>query len=196
MENISMSGEEWRAINGYNGRYKISNFGRVLSVERKVSNGTGIITIPTKILKQSLNYKGYPITYLSKNAKCKTVAVHRLVAIAFISNFENKPQVNHIDGNKQNNNVDNLEWCTNGENQIHAYKIGLNYVTGKAGKPKRAVIQVDMKTGKYLNEYSSVAEATAAIGFVSKSNIGACCRGIKKSVGGYKWIYKEESEVM
>ena len=188
--------EIWRDIEGYEGRYKISNTGKVKSIQRQVSNGTGLATLPTRILKQGINYKGYPIIYLSKNSKSRTLPIHRLVAKAFIPNPKNKPQVNHIDGNKVNNNASNLEWVTNSENQVHAYEMGLNSVTGRAGKQKRAVIQVDMKTGEYLNEYDSIAEATKAIGFVSKSNIGACCRGIKKSVGGYKWIYKEESEVM
>lgn len=188
--------EEWKDIEGYEGIYQVSNYGRVKSLDRQVSNGKGLKLQPGRLLSQSYNQKGYPIVYLSKNAKQKTITVHRLVALAFVKNIDKKPQVNHIDGIKTNNKANNLEWCTNSENQLHAYRLGLNYVTGRAGKPKRAVIQIDINTGEHISEHPSIAEATKSIGFTSKSNIGSCCRGLKKTVGGYGWIYKDEREVM
>lgn len=75
-------------------------------------------------------------------------------------------------------------------NEIHAYKNGLNYVTGRAGKQKRKVIKIDVKTGEELEVYNSISEATIKNGLISKSNIGTCCRGLKKTVGGFKWKYK------
>lgn len=189
--------EEWRDITGYEGIYKVSNMGRVLSLERLVWNGKGYKTEPQKILKQGRNHKGYPIVYLSKDAKQKTISVHRLMAKAFIPNPLNKPQVNHIDGVKTNNIVSNLEWCTNQENQEHAVLLKLNdHTKYDSGKPKRAVLKVDQITGEVLGRYGSIAEASRAIGHRSKSNIGTCCRGLKKSVGGYKWIYESERKVM
>lgn len=187
----NISHEIWKDIQGYEGRYKISNTGKVKSIQRQVSNGTGLVTLPTRILKQGTSHKGYPIAYLSKNAKSKTVRIHRLVAKAFIPNPDNKPQINHIDGDKTNNNVSNLEWVTNSENQLHAYEMGLNYVTGRAGKPKRPVIQIDIETGERVKEYPSIAEAARTIGVASSSNIGQCCRGEKKTIAGYRWKYKD-----
>lgn len=185
--------EIWKNIDGYEGQYQVSNYGNVRGLERKVSNHTGILTVKPKMLKQGKNHKGYPIVYLSKNNKQKTITVHRLVAIAFIPKIENKPQVNHIDGDKTNNHVDNLEWCDNSENQIHAYRLGLNKVTGRAGKPKRPVLQIDMTTNEVIAEYQSIADAGRAVGCKTSSNIGMCCRGCygRKSIAGYYWRYKE-----
>lgn len=127
-----LEGEIWRDIEILQGTHQVSNKGRIRRFAHKRQfKGTesfhtgGLCSI-------SIDAKGYSIFgYRLKNGKCRVLKVHREVAKAFIPNPENKPQINHIDGNKQNNTVENLEWCTNSENQLHAYKLGLN--TGRRG---------------------------------------------------------------
>ena len=113
--------EIWKPIKDYEGLYEVSNFGNVRSLRFD----------KVKLLKLNMDRCGYFRCNLYKNATYKTYSVHRLVALAFISNAKNKSQINHIDGNKQNNRVDNLEWCTNSENITHAYKTGLKSVDGE-----------------------------------------------------------------
>ncbi len=116
----------WKDIPGYEGYYQVSTGGRVKSVDREVIGIDGkTYKYRGKVLKQRLNHKGYPDVNLSKDRNYKTITTHILVAKTFINNPENKPQVNHIDADKTNNNVNNLEWVTNKENMIHASKKGL-----------------------------------------------------------------------
>src|SRR5690606_32510614 len=112
-------------IKGFECSYQVSNIGRVRSLNRSVGgkNGTKKQLIG-KIRKQD-NFSNYYGVVLSNDTIIKRSYTHRLVAEAFIPNPENKPQVNHIDGNKENNNVENLEWATSSENNNHAYKNGL-----------------------------------------------------------------------
>ena len=105
--------EAWKDIKGYEGKYKVSNLGRIKSLYK---NKDG------KVMKYLSNPNGYLYIALTKGDRnYKRLLIHRLVAIHFIPNPEDKPQVNHIDGNKHNNSVSNLEWVTGSENQIHAY---------------------------------------------------------------------------
>ncbi|MBM7869328.1 hypothetical protein JOC70_000797 [Clostridium pascui] len=115
--------EIWKHIKGHEGLYQVSNLGRVKSLERK-SYVDGRL-IKSKILKTGLNNPGYKFLVLRKNDISKNRMVHRLVAETFLSNPNSYYCVNHIDGNKQNNKIDNLEWCTQKLNLRHAIKIGL-----------------------------------------------------------------------
>lgn len=152
-------------------------------------------------LKPQVHNKGYLRVYLSKNGKVSKKYIHRLVAETFIPNPNNLPQVNHIDGNKKNNNVNNLEWVTSKENIIHAFKTGLsvipkgenNHLYGKRGDKTpyhKAVIQYDLQNN-FIKKWSSMIEAERNLK-IRTSGICSCCRGKSKKSGGYIWKYAEE----
>lgn len=163
--------EEWKDIKNYEGLYQVSNLGKVKSLERTKSNGKGLVKIKERILTQNITNWGYYRVALYKNGTRKYYKVHRLVAEAFISNPNNKEQVNHIDGNKLNNNVDNLEWNTRIENMNHTRVNGLcgnnmnsNYILLKDddgeiisqydGKSKLANI-INVNNGKILKTFDN-----------------------------------------
>lgn len=175
--------EIWKDIPKYENLYKISNFGKIKSLNYNHTN-------KEKILKQNVNSSNYYKITLSKNGERKNYYVHELVAKNFIENKENKKCVNHIDGNKLNNKASNLEWVTYKENTIHAYKNNL------MKPPKRKIVQYD-KNKNFIKIWNSIIEASREYK-TNPMNIINCCKGINKTAKEYIWEYyelnKNESE--
>ena len=127
-----MNGEYWFSIAGWDGLYEVSNHGRIKSLERKITAGSRTYVIQERILRQRHDKDGYMMVDLQNAGKVITHKVHRIVATTFLKNPCNKPQVNHKDGNRANNNAQNLEWVTDSENKIHCYT-KLQTSRGKSG---------------------------------------------------------------
>lgn len=170
-----MNEEIWKDV-PFDSNYKVSNYGRIFS---KRTN---------KILKGELTEKGYIRVALTEH---KRYLVHCIVARTFIPNPENKPQVNHIDGNKQNNYVDNLEWCTQSENMRHALKTGLKIMPkGKDVYNARVIYQYD-KNNNLIKRWECMSTASQTLK-ISQRDIVRVCKGERKTCGGYIWKYEEE----
>lgn len=190
LQEKTMETEIWKDIVGYEGLYQVSNLGRVKSLGNGKS--TNPLTNIEKILKQQPTKKGYLKIKLCNNG-FKYFNVHRLVAQTFIENKKNKPQVNHIDCNKQNNRVDNLEWVTSNENIIHSVLNNLQKnKKGFESKCSKQIQQFD-KNWNLIKEWGSINEACIELG-INSFGIIKCCKKEKKykTAYGYKWKYKYE----
>ena len=163
--------EIWCDIEGYEGLYQISNKGRVKSLYKGSE----------RILKPRDNGRGYLRVQLTKENTSKHIRVHRLVAIAFVSNPHNLPEVNHKDENKKNNCVENLEWCDR--------RYNVNYGT-RNERLSRKILQYS-KSGEFIREWTGAHEVERILG-ISHQNITQCCKGKRKSAGSFIWRYKEK----
>lgn len=163
--------EEWRQMVGHP-KFLVSNFGRI-------SNKKG------KIYATWINHEGYEQVCLCENNHKFVVKVHQEVAKAFIPSVEGKPIINHIDGVKTNNRIENLEWTTYSMNVKHALAIGL----AKKPEPVRRMVRC-VETGEVFESLQQAGEKTKAIA----SHISACCTGERKTTGGLHWEYVNEDE--
>lgn len=160
-----MEEEIWKDIAGYEGKYKVSNYGNIYSVKRN----------RTLLPLRALN--GYLLIMFGRT----TYSIHRIVATTFLPNPNNYKCVNHKNGNKKDNRVENLEWCNYTMNIIHAYRNGLN----RREKPVECLLN-----GNMVKRYRSAREAEKD-GFLNQL-IAKCCLGKRKSHKGYEWKYSEK----
>ena len=174
--------EIWKDIEGYEGLYQVSNFGRVKSVERVVKRGNNFIPVKERILKMGDN-DGYNFVILSNRGKGKTAFIHKLVAQTFLSNPDNLPCVNHKDENTHNNDFRNLEWCT------WSYNNSYKELRIRAAESKRKPILQYTKDGEFIREWSHAREAAEELG-INKRAIYSACTGRCKTSGGFIWKRK------
>ena len=160
--------EIWKDIPGYEGRYQASNLGRIKG--------------PRGLNKPFINRDGYLVATLYAGREKRRTGAHRLVAMAFIPNPEEKEQINHKNGIRTDNRVENLEWVTCSENNLHRRRV----LRGGGGRPKRPVRCLETEV-----VYPSISEASKATG-AGMEKILMCCQGKRKSTNGLRWAYAEE----
>ena len=173
--------EEWRDVEGFEGLYQVSNKGKVRSLDRTVTTsryGKPLsMTKRGKVLKTITDRRGYIGVQLSKEGKPYTFKVHRLVARAFLPNAEGLQEVNHIDGNKRNNDIQNLEWCTRGHNIRHAFRTGLIKKENMRSNAKK----VRRSDGVVFNSLTEAAKESGT----HISDVSMCCHGTLAHTAGY-----------
>jgi hypothetical protein len=177
--------EIWKDIEGYEGLYQISSLGRVKSLKDRWGK--------ERIRKLKTGTNGYHFINLSKTGKVEVFMVHRLVAKAFIPNPDNKPEVNHKDGSKQNNCVTNLEWATRSENEKYSY----NVLHKKSGGGKGGV-NIFTTNYEFITQVESLSAAVewvknnTGLKYACKENISIVCRGKGHSAYGYVFRHVKE----
>lgn len=180
---MEITREIFKAIEGFEGLYEISNMGRVKSCKRIIKSSKGYRKTKECIISQKDDTNGYLIVNLWKDNKQYHFKVHRLVAKAFIQNPNSFRDVNHLDENKHNNKVSNLEWVSHKDN--------LNYGTRsfRANNTRSKEIgQYDKNTGVLLATYEN-AYIAEKLTNICECNINQCCLYKRKTAGGYKWRY-------
>lgn len=206
--------EVWKDIPGYEGSYRASDKGRICSTDRRDTLGRHV---RGRVMKAQVDEKGYLRIRLHGDQK-RMFRVHQLVALTFIPNPDSKPEINHRNGRKQDNSVENLEWVTTAENFTHARETGLlkprrgkdhpcfgkkwvnhpcfgrsgseNPMFGRTGSlsPRSRRVTQQSKTGESIREFESITIASGETG-INASCITTVCRGRQKSAGGYRWSY-------
>lgn len=189
--------EIWKDIQGYEGLYQVSSLGRIKSLNRyKQAKNDSISSFKERIKKLQLSYKGYLMVTLSRNKERKTFFVHRLVALAFLPNTENKPHIDHIDTNKQNNNVNNLRWVTpaeNNNNSLTKEKLKNFRDKMKSGDYSRSKIVLQYSlSGDFIKEWTNITTIHKEMNY-NPSCISECCNNKQKTAYGFLWKFKDKT---
>jgi len=187
--------EEWKPILGFEGLYEVSDVGRIKSLDRLVvTEKRGNYSIPSSIMTPKKDVQGYLKICLRKDLKSHMFLTHRLVALAFIPNPTKYPQINHINGIKDDNRLENLEWCNNSMNQKHMIEVLKTHNT--AGKingtaPKCIKVdQIDKKTDQIIKTWPSIKEAIKAK--AATKSVWRALKDNSKTCLGSKWRYHEK----
>ena len=192
MSKYNKEKEVWKDIVGYEGYYQVSTRGIVRSVDREIFRKDGVkVRLKGAVRKPKVANDGYYNIYLTKDGVSEFFPISRLVATHFIPNPHNKEQVNHIDEDKSNNHISNLEWATAKENANHGTR---NERISRFTKKNNGLKPVRMlsKKGSTLKEFESINEAFRYLNRVTGSSITQVCLGKKRSAYGYKWEYINE----
>lgn len=173
----------WKDVVGFEGLYIVSNQGEIRSVDHYVRCNSGMRLVKGRTLKPCDRGNGYPFVTMGKDGKQYNMSIHRVVAMAFLPNPYNLPEVNHKDTNTFNYSLDNLEWCDRQYNNNYfdrAYK---------AAREKRKRI-VQIKNGIVVKIWNSISEIERNMK-ISAGNISECCNGRRNTAGGYSWKFEE-----
>lgn len=187
-----MSEEIWYDIKYFEGLYMISDKFRIKRVQQ--TDKTGRKRWINKFMSVTVRNMYYTVRLTNKKGEYKAIRLHRIIATTFIPNPNNHPVVNHIDGNKQNNSIENLEWCTHGDNARHAYKIGLQKASiGKRYTGQyRSILCLDM-SGEELAIFKS-ADIAGKLLKINRPNISRVLRGDLPYYMGYKFEYAKHAD--
>lgn len=181
--------ENWKQIEGYKPIYQVSDLGRIRSLERKTNDNGGVFHRKERYLKYSKSRLGYLLVYLyAEDGKKRTIPVHQIVAKAFVANPDNKPEVDHKDGDKTNNRPGNLRWVTHKENCANPLTVvkQKKYI-GKRAKHKKAIRAYSL-TGQLVGEWPTITMAAEATG-TCRHSISYAANGKYKSANNLIWNY-------
>jgi len=182
-----LDNEIWVPVAEYHGLYEVSNMGRIKTLARTYYGGACPVKIKERLRKLTETTKGYLALLLSKDTISVHAMVHRIVAQAFIPNLDNKPQVNHKNGIKTDNRVENLEWVTNKENCIHSWQV-LNRKSLSQPKGEFSKFSKKIKCDTLDMTFNSIKEACQILGLTG-ARISEVCKGIKNHTRGFTFRY-------